>query len=250
MRFSGAKSAGTNSFTCFMKSGAIWFKSPVKFLPCATVKPIVCVSIQVGKKIFIKEKNTCKSWMRHQECLNFLEASFDSRSQRTHPWGLIVSFKQEVIDYRFIPSVSGLKCIWPVANNEQQFLEWFFIRVFQSQSTILSEEFQMLNIVFTNVLHNIVALNWRDHHAQGKNSRAIVHAALTIENALCIDQNDRHFVTVRKIMSKHFWPNPNTDRFRFSTASEFKSIHLAAVFLFTDPIRYIVAFILFDRENW
>ena len=76
-----------------------------------------------------------------------------------------------------------------------------------------------------------------------------MHTAFAIENPLCVKQYDRHFVTILCIMRKYIRPHPNASRLWLSSTTWFKSNQFTTIFTLSQPICYIVAFVLETRKE-
>ena len=104
-----------------------------------------------------------------------------------------------------------------------------------------------LTVILLNVLHHIVALGWRNHCADGEYCSALFWRSLVVEDALCVHQNDRHFVAVIEIVCEDVWPHPNAGGFTIGSASRLESIPRRSFFVLTNPIRNVMTFVLLTK---
>ena len=89
-------------------------------------------------------------------------------------------------------------------------LERCAARLLEGEPAVLGEELQVLQIIFLNVLREVVDLHRGQHRAEGEDGRAVSHRRLAVEGALGIHEDNGHLFTVRKRRREHLGPHEDT----------------------------------------
>ena len=69
----------------------------------------------------------------------------------------------------------------PVSDQKLKLLEWNLSRVFQSQSSILCEVMEMLQVVFLDVIEQVVDQDRAGHQRQGKDGGAVTDCGVLVK---------------------------------------------------------------------
>ena len=80
----------------------------------------------------------------------------------------------------------------PVPYKVLELLEGNLARVFQSQSAILCEVVEMLEVVLLDVIEEVVDQDGAGHQRQSEDGGAISHCAVLVEGSLSVNQSYSH----------------------------------------------------------